>query len=1193
MLFGEVAGSVTNRGPNVGGSPLAWLGRREQSSIPLDSRCLKVTFNSESSTCKDDFRHGKQESLPKQSQASDATPSKDDVLSVVIQKLTELVNDSNKKRSRRSSLLNSCCNVRRAGSPERADPLHKCRNCPCLFTLNEKQQISKEKPLCNCCEKSKQARTILPRDVEVETDVGCSSQQPAKINCELCSHIADSYVNLLYHLSEHKDAKIFKCKLCDFFTTVQSRIVSHASVHNATHVYKCSSCPFVTGKLTSLQRHMKNHNRVNELLLKCSECGFSCRCEDALRNHMWEHVPADLHTSSRTPNQNPKEVVPMPGTLKASNHCSTATPDPAKVLPSQTTVSGQSYIFKCLLCGYLCDRLATLKAHAWRHAGETGCSYPIVDENNSLHQSLTKPCLTETPLESKRLPKEIESCSMVHGEDHTQRKEESCARETSRPSCGCGISLMTGQRETSSCRCVGINIPPSSLPLITDFLTHNKCENSAEKTSSKCDVFTKDLTSIEVSSNPAFVGETQLTSCHSNCAETVQQLDSSGSTSDDTLRADPCVSEDSQEKHQVSQHDPQVLFIDPDIPIPEPAANVEAITEQYPENSPKQISELCEDAFIPAHSSMKMPISFSFHKSSYASEIYQVNDKNSKSFGNESESQQESGTTSSFSDGRKSPSALREHVDAACSMMALTRPELYAGSINTVSYTNSPGHKRVSEKVSVLSQGSNLSLTVNKLQQKIDSQPECNKEVEIPGEVVKVEGENATKCSEAGHPILKQSESIQDQQTLKVSDSTFKRKQSFGHECPKGTKRVCLLEHADSDSQQNCPSVQDDSSENVASCHPDSEEDSVIKFFMSVINNSPEPFQCKLCTKTYGDYPSLKQHLQTHLVHSSFRCPLCKDCVESLESLKCHIQEHYNESYSCPECPAFFFSKSDLQSHRESHRVVKEYKCDMCDATFSGQVEFIEHQKAVHSERTLVKCTHCQEKFGNTNTLLLHSLSCGMRKRRYCKECSFSSDTAQGLQNHVRDSHSRAKFYKCTLCSYKSSAKNGIKNHMKFHATERPYKCDLCSFMGAYPQSLRSHMRMHNQPDWRPDCLPSELPEQYKCKFCLYTCNYLPSLKSHMWRHAGDPNYSYKDDQDEDADQQTLECSTVLNLEEHIPKQGTSSQTTSTTCGQGSEGKGNRVTFCCQECGFQSTDRNKLVDHLKVHLTREVLPSLE
>ena len=33
MLFGEVAGSVTNRGPNVGGSPLAWLGRREISYV--------------------------------------------------------------------------------------------------------------------------------------------------------------------------------------------------------------------------------------------------------------------------------------------------------------------------------------------------------------------------------------------------------------------------------------------------------------------------------------------------------------------------------------------------------------------------------------------------------------------------------------------------------------------------------------------------------------------------------------------------------------------------------------------------------------------------------------------------------------------------------------------------------------------------------------------------------------------------------------------------------------------------------------------------------------------------------------------------------------------------------------------------------------------------------------------------------
>nr|XP_006816931.1 PREDICTED: zinc finger protein 507-like [Saccoglossus kowalevskii] len=71
---------------------------------------------------------------------------------------------------------------------------------------------------------------------------------------------------------------------------MKNLMTRHQRTHEISRKYKCNQCDFVTVELSVLQDHLKIHNQNQELMLKCSECGYSCKCEELLREHMWKHI---------------------------------------------------------------------------------------------------------------------------------------------------------------------------------------------------------------------------------------------------------------------------------------------------------------------------------------------------------------------------------------------------------------------------------------------------------------------------------------------------------------------------------------------------------------------------------------------------------------------------------------------------------------------------------------------------------------------------------------------------------------------------------------------------------------------------------------------------------------------------------------------------------------------------------------
>lgn len=365
-------------------------------------------------------------------QASLRPPSKDEVLSVVIQKLTELVKNSEQKQKDYPDLSSEDGSEYEQGTGKSTEGgrtrLHQCPNCPCLFAVDKHRKGQ----LCSCC--MRESRSTSPEEIfeEDNPEAHClkDGQDHGGIACDVCIFKATTYHELLYHLATH-NANIFRCKFCNFVTTRHPAIEKHQGVHVTEKVKKClcNICGYETSDFSSLQVHIKKeHQNIKEILLKCSECGYSTGSESSLRDHMWSHVhpDKDIHSPGQTELEirRQKSKSPVRSYTEETRQSGPGRKEPKRTVQSAGEQDSNTKLFKCLLCGYLCEKLSTLKAHAWRHAGQEGCSYPVMhkvqdssevtsEENSANHNK-------ETGLNYVEVTEEVEITKYVR--DGPKRK---------------------------------------------------------------------------------------------------------------------------------------------------------------------------------------------------------------------------------------------------------------------------------------------------------------------------------------------------------------------------------------------------------------------------------------------------------------------------------------------------------------------------------------------------------------------------------------------------------------------------------------------------------------------------------------------------------------------------------------------------------------------------------------------------
>ncbi|XP_055001741.1 zinc finger protein 507 [Sorex araneus] len=300
------------------------------------------------------------------------------------------------------------------------------------------------------------------------------------------------------------------------------------------------------------------------------------------------------------------------------------------------------------------------------------------------------------------------------------------------------------------------------------------------------------------------------------------------------------------------------------------------------------------------------------------------------------------------------------------------------------------------------------------------------------------------------------------------------------------------------------------------------------------IPNTDRPYRCRLCHYTSGNKGYIKQHLRVHRQRQPYQCPICEHIADNSKDLENHMINHCKTRiYQCKQCEESFHYKSQLRNHeREQHSLP-----DTLSATISN-------------------------------------------------ESRITSDTTDGKCVQEGNKTSVQKQYRCDVCDYTSTTYVGVRNHRRIHNSDKPYRCSLCG----------------------------------------YVCSHPPSLKSHMWKHASDQNYNYEQVNKaiNDAISQSGRVlgkspgKSVSNSSEERADPGTGSpenlvssselisQAPSEVVGTNENEKLSPTTntsynleknsslpppsmeycvllFCCCICGFESTSKENLLDHMKEH----------
>ncbi|NXR49568.1 ZN507 protein, partial [Hippolais icterina] len=309
------------------------------------------------------------------------------------------------------------------------------------------------------------------------------------------------------------------------------------------------------------------------------------------------------------------------------------------------------------------------------------------------------------------------------------------------------------------------------------------------------------------------------------------------------------------------------------------------------------------------------------------------------------------------------------------------------------------------------------------------------------------------------------------------------------------------------------------------------------------IPSAERPYRCRLCHYSSGNKGYIKQHLRVHRQRQPYQCPICE-----------HIAG----------------DSKGLESHMINHCKARMYQCKQCEESFHYKSQLRNHEREQHSLPDLFSTA-------TANKLIVSNEA---DDREGWVQLSKTTDFVPiGSKSSVQ------KLFRCDVCDYTSTTYVGVRNHRRIHNSDKPYRCSLCG----------------------------------------YVCSHPPSLKSHMWKHASDQNYNYEQVNKaiNDAISQSsrfqgqLTDKTLLEGtdESTVPILGSSdnlvsftesiNQTANEISGSDENEKPTLMNtscsleknstlphlgteycvllFCCCICGFESTNKENLLDHMKEH----------
>ncbi|XP_062307264.1 hypermethylated in cancer 2 protein-like [Osmerus eperlanus] len=106
----------------------------------------------------------------------------------------------------------------------------------------------------------------------------------------------------------------------------------------------------------------------------------------------------------------------------------------------------------------------------------------------------------------------------------------------------------------------------------------------------------------------------------------------------------------------------------------------------------------------------------------------------------------------------------------------------------------------------------------------------------------------------------------------------------------------------------------------------------------------PRPFKCTVCSKSYKDPATLRQHEKSHWLTRPFPCNICGKMFTQRGTMTRHMRSHLGlKPFACEECGMRFTRQYRLTEHMRVHSGEKPYECQLCGGKFTQQRNLISH----------------------------------------------------------------------------------------------------------------------------------------------------------------------------------------------------------------------------------------------------------
>ena len=280
---------------------------------------------------------------------------------------------------------------------------------------------------------------------------------------------------------------------------------------------------------------------------------------------------------------------------------------------------------------------------------------------------------------------------------------------------------------------------------------------------------------------------------------------------------------------------------------------------------------------------------------------------------------------------------------------------------------------------------------VNKLKEKIKNIEEALALKEVETDNLKKENESLRKIPEPNQELQRLRVIIQDR------EKAFKKAEE------EHKKEIVEQERAKKNAEENLNSA---IQENTKIKEKESTMYEILEGLRKLLNlkdnNSEKESDVQVVEKdtTGGAIPK----------QNSFICEKCKFSCTNMSFLNKHIrQEHISTLFPCIICDLQARSIEDLRDHEKNiHNKENNDKCSLCNFKSANTDSLNDHMKT-HSNPSNIKCNYCTTYFTQPETLEAHKVNKHNIDVYPCNDCGVKAKSLSELDDHIRQVHTYSK----------------------------------------------------------------------------------------------------------------------------------------------------------------------------------------